>query len=108
MTGTDGSRRLGPQVRGKSWTAGPLSRDANRLGEAIAATFARRDTAVPAEVPVGLSDEFAQGPSAPAQWKAFLSRNRLDAPPLTDVVAEVRQFVLEPLRLARVRARGEG
>ena len=82
--------------------------DAAVLGEAIAATFARRETALPTGVPPGLGDEFGRDPSAQAQWKAFLSRNRLEAPPLTDVVAEVRDSVLEPLRLARARARREG
>jgi predicted nucleotidyltransferase component of viral defense system len=77
--------------------------DPSRLGEAIAATFARRDTAVPDEMPAGLRDEFAQDPLAQAQWKAFLSRSRLDAPALEEVVAEVRNFVLEPLRLTRTR-----
>lgn len=74
---------------------------AERLAEAIAATFARRETAVPGTLPAGLSDEFAQDPSGQAQWNAFLSRNRLDVLPFAEVVAEVREFVLEPIREAR-------
>lgn len=77
--------------------------DAERLTEAIAATFTRRDTPVPGTLPAGLGDDFAQDPSAQAQWNAFLSRNRLDAPPFGQVVAEVRGFMLEPLRLAGIR-----
>jgi predicted nucleotidyltransferase component of viral defense system len=77
--------------------------DAAGLGEAIAATFAHRKTALPSGVPVGLRDEFAQDSSAQAQWKAFLARNRLEAPPLANVVSEVRDFAMEPLRLARIR-----
>lgn len=75
--------------------------DAGQLAEAIAATFARRQTALPAGVPAGLSDEFAQDAQKRAQWKAFLGKNRLEAPALDEVVAEVRRFVAEPLMLAR-------
>ena len=77
--------------------------DLNQLGEAIAATFARRDTAVPGEVPAGLRDEFARESPALAQWMAFLARSRIDAPPFELVVAQVRSFLLEPMRHARAR-----
>jgi len=70
---------------------------------AIAATFQRRGTAVPVEVPLGLSDEFAHDAAKRAQWKAFLGKNRLDAPTLDEVIGEVRHFVTEPLKLARQR-----
>jgi len=42
-----------------------------RLAQAIAATFARRNTEVPATVPVGLSKGFATDPIKQTQWKAF-------------------------------------
>lgn len=71
------------------------------IGDAIAATFERRQTAVPAQMPVGLSDEFAQDPGKLAQWKALLGKNRLVAPPLEVVVAELRQFLEGPM--VRVR-----
>ena len=75
--------------------------DAGQLAEAIAATFARRQTPLPEGLPLGLSDEFAQDAMKRTQWKAFLNKNRLDAPALDAVVTEVRRFVEEPLRLAR-------
>lgn len=77
--------------------------DAQLLGDAIAATFQRRGTAVPEKVPLGLSDEFARDAAKRAQWKAFLGKNRLDAPTLDEVIGEVRLFVTEPLKLARQR-----
>lgn len=77
--------------------------DARLLGDAIAATFQRRGTAVPMDVPIGLSDEFARDAAKRAQWRAFLSKNRLDAPMLDEVIGEVRRFVTEPLKLARQR-----
>ena len=75
--------------------------DAGNLSRAIAATFARRRTALPEGVPAGLSDEFARDAAKQAQWRAFLANNRLDAPPLDDVVAEIRVRLAEPLARAR-------
>lgn len=75
--------------------------DARQLGDAIAATFQRRQTLVPENMPLGLSDEFAHDTTKQAQWKAFLGKNRLDAPTLNEVIVEVRRFVTEPLMLAR-------
>lgn len=71
------------------------------LADAIAATFARRQTSLPATLPIGLSDEFGLDAAKHAQWRAFIGKNRLDAPGLEGVVAEVREFVVEPMRLAR-------
>lgn len=79
--------------------------DARLLGDAIAATFQRRGTDIPLEVPLGLSDEFAHDAAKRAQWKAFLGKNRLDAPTLGEVIEEVRRFVAEPLALARLKER---
>jgi len=77
--------------------------DARVLGDAIAATFQRRGTEVPVEMPLGLGDEFARDAAKRTQWKAFLGKNRLDAPSLDEVIEEVRRFVSEPLKLARQR-----
>jgi len=71
------------------------------LAQAIAATFARRGTPLPTELPLGLSDEFAGDRTKLAQWGAFLRRNRLEAPTLAAVVREVREFVEAPLEAAR-------
>jgi hypothetical protein len=75
--------------------------DARQLGDAIAATFQCRQTLVPENMPLGLGDEFAHDTTKQAQWKAFLGKNRLDAPTLNEVVEEVRNFVIEPLKVAR-------
>lgn len=71
------------------------------LARAIAATFNRRGTTLPESTPIGLTDEFAAYPPKRAQWQAFLNRNRLTAPTLDVAVAEVRDFLAEPLSLAR-------
>ena len=77
--------------------------DAQLLGEAIVATFQRRGTVVPEDVPLGLSDEFARDAAKQTQRKAFLGKNRLAAPSLDEVIEEVRHFVTEPMKLARQR-----
>ena len=79
--------------------------DAAVLADAIAATFERRATEVPKQVPVGLADSFANEPATQAQWKAFLARNRLAAVSLGEVVAAIRDLVLDPLHLAAARAK---
>jgi hypothetical protein len=61
------------------------------LRRAVAATFQRRQLPVPAELPIGLSDEFAADPSRRTQWAAFLRKNRLDALDLKSVVRRLRE-----------------
>ena len=75
----------------------------SQLDAAIAATFKRRKTPLPDAWPVGLSDEFARDAAKLAQWQAFLAKNRLDAPTLPEVIDMLRQFLSEPLKLARQR-----
>ena len=77
--------------------------DAEQLADAISATFRRRRTALPEAMPQGLSGEFASDATKRAQWKGFLDANRIEAPGLEDVVADIRRFIAEPLALARRR-----
>lgn len=78
--------------------------EAGLMADAIAATFARRQTPIPTGVPLGLTDEFARDSAKRAQWSAFLARNRLQAPALDEVVAQVREFLIGPLRMAIERS----
>ena len=64
------------------------------LADAIRATFQRRGTAPPEGVPFGLTDAFATDAQKQSQWAAFLRRNRLTAPALPAVVAELRAFFI--------------
>lgn len=75
--------------------------DASQLAQAIAATFARRGTTLPAGWPVGLTDPFAADAGKQRQWQAFLRKNRLDAPDLADVIKELRTALAQPLDMAR-------
>lgn len=61
------------------------------LGQAIQATFKRRKTAMPANVPIGLSDQFATEKSRIALWYAFVDRNKLEAESLLETVLYLRE-----------------
>lgn len=69
--------------------------DADLLARAIKATFERRGMAVPTELPVALSDEFAHDTSRQALWQAFVKKNGLDPEPLEAIVGRLRSG-LEP------------
>lgn len=76
--------------------------DGSQLVEAITATFERRRTSLPIEVPVGLSDEFAKDLGKRTQWKTFLQKNNLRnvSAVLEVIIGHLRQFVLPPLQAA--------
>ncbi|HEX3666844.1 MAG TPA: nucleotidyl transferase AbiEii/AbiGii toxin family protein [Rhizomicrobium sp.] len=73
------------------------------LAEAIRATFARRQTAIPAEIPVAFTPDFANDTSKQRQWRAFLNRTNLAmAPePLPELLAFVAGFAIPVLEAAR-------
>ena len=68
------------------------------LCQAIRATFERRRTPVPAEVPVALSSEFAQDRGKQTQWRAFIGKGKLDTggAGLDEVVDALRGFLMPP------------
>lgn len=91
-----------------------LARDFEFAGEALTlamrSTFERRDTPMPAEVPLGLTAEFHADPSKGIQWRSFLSKNQLEADgiELSEVVAELRGFLMPPaIALADARQFGD-
>ena len=65
------------------------------LAKAIRSTFERRDTTIPTDLPVALTEEFALDRAKQMQWRAFVSKGKLlvAAPPLSDVVATLRDFL---------------
>lgn len=73
-----------------------FSFDGATLSRAIQATFERRGTPVPDDVPSGLSSELSESLEKQAQWHAFASRGRLSEHPASfgEVVAAVRDFVM--------------
>ena len=75
-----------------------------RLANAIAATFARRNTEIPAAVPVGLSTGFANEPIKRTQWKAFWRKvvRTEPTPDFEEVVELAGRFLLPAAEAARV------
>lgn len=77
--------------------------DTDTLTRAIAATFERRRTACPPELPLALTEEFLSIPGKQDQWSAFLRRSRLPVDHLSlaqaqAVIAAMIGPVLEALR----------
>ena len=77
---------------------------ADQLANSIAATFERRRTEVPVELPIGLSAAFAEDAQMAAQWRAFVLRTGArDAPPIADALAVLRAFLLPVMQRTRTR-----
>lgn len=79
--------------------------DADRLAAAITATFARRKTEVPKELPDALTDAFANDPMKTAQWDAFKKGLATDPGSLLEIVAAIRGFLMDHAGVAGEQAR---
>ncbi len=64
------------------------------LVEAVRRTFERRETKLPTNVPIGLSDAYTAAWGA--QWQTFLGRERMAAAPavFAAVIADLRAFLI--------------
>jgi len=78
--------------------------DGATLAAAIAATFARRQTALPIERPLALTTQFSADAAKLRQWQAFLSKNRIDAASLGDTVALLHDLLWPPTQVAAIRS----
>lgn len=79
------------------WTlARGFAYNGSTLCQAIAATFARRQTPLPQETPTALTLAFCQDRVKGSQWQGFLNRNELDAPSLPEVVGLLHEFLMPP------------
>jgi predicted nucleotidyltransferase component of viral defense system len=81
--------------------------DTDRLAQAIAATFERRNTAIPAEIPHALTREFAEDPAKQKQWETFIANVADNPGSLAKVVSEITRFLMDAAAHAR-RARNRG
>lgn len=70
--------------------------DANILALAIFATYRRRGTEIPLNLPIGLTDEFGNDVSRQSIWNVFLKKNELEPMSLQNVVVALRTH-LEPV-----------
>jgi len=94
-------QQLGVKGRGKHWVAF----DGAVLAQAIAATFANRETAIDV-APIAFTPDFTEQVSTLAQWTAF--RKKLPNTECPEGLAEVVPFLSEfLLPIARACAAGE-
>jgi hypothetical protein len=75
--------------------------DGETLRTAVVATFRRRSTPMPAAEPIGLSDEFAHDAGKQTQWRGFISKNALGPIALSDVISDLRVFLIPLVDAAR-------
>lgn len=75
-----------------------MSIERSLLVESIQLTFERRVTEVPQGVPLALTDAFANDPSKQTQWKAFLRKSDLEFIEFSEVIAELRAFIMPLLK----------
>ena len=70
------------------------------LAEAIRATFERRATPIPDQIPVALTPAFANDPGKQAQWRGFLRRTELAMAPgsFVELQEKLVAFVLPPVK----------
>jgi len=68
--------------------------DLPSLVEAVGGTLRRRETAIPTEMPVGLTEVFAKIAEERGLWSGFLRRNppTLQPPPFADLQLELQRF----------------
>lgn len=74
--------------------------DGATLAAAIAATFARRQTILPTERPLALTQHFSEDITKRRQWQAFLSKNRIEAASLGETVALLDDLLWPPTQVA--------
>lgn len=75
--------------------------DDDRLPRAIAATFARRGTDIPTELPDALSPAFAADEQKQRQWRVFVADVALDPGALAAVIEDLRTFLMAHAASAR-------
>ena len=73
----------------------------DRLARAISATFSRRGTAIPTELPDALTRGFAEDEQKQRQWRAFVDSVATDPGTLSHVIEDVAAFLMPAAGLAR-------
>ena len=73
----------------------------DRLARAIAATFARRNTEIPSELPDALTPAFAADVTKVQQWNAFAEDVAFEPGALADVVKHLGTFLMPHAAAAR-------
>jgi predicted nucleotidyltransferase component of viral defense system len=71
------------------------------LARAIAATFARRKTPVPADPTYALTRAFADDRAKQQQWASFVGSIGAELPPLAEIINELAAFLIPQAHAAR-------
>lgn len=75
-----------------------------RLARAIAATFQRRETPLPTDLPDGLKPAFYEDEAKVAQWRAFIADVAVDPGDLASVAKALADFLMPAARAAAALA----
>jgi hypothetical protein len=75
----------------------------DKLPRAIAATFARRKTDIPSELPDALTPAFAEDAAKMQQWNSFAEDVAFQPGSLAEVVKELAAFLMPYAAKARKR-----
>lgn len=80
--------------------------DGAQLVQAIVNTFTRRQTPLPNQTPIALTETFYKNPEKQIQWNAFLRKNRLTTEQMTleSTVLRIGQFLMIPLESALLKS----
>ena len=73
----------------------------DRLARAIAATFERRKTPIPIELPDALTQAFADDPTKQQQWISFVDNVAVQPGGLGDVISDLATFLMPHAEAAR-------
>jgi len=67
-----------------------------RLAEAIQATFERRGTQLPTEIPIALTARYYDLPARHQQWQAYLRKGRIEGAPgsLAEIAKVIARFLM--------------
>jgi len=73
--------------------------DGLHLIEAVTATFKRRKTDLPSELPLSLTEEFSRDDTVKKRWNAFINKIDTvgDKVSLNQVIDQIRDFLIQPL-----------
>jgi predicted nucleotidyltransferase component of viral defense system len=80
--------------------------EGDRLARAVAATFARRKTEIPADRPDALTPAFAEDPTKQQQWTAFVKDVAVTPASLAEVIEDLAAFLMPHAEQARRRQIG--
>ncbi len=84
------------------WLGQNQSFSGDMLIKSVTATFGRRETPIPAETPIALTERFSGDSGKQLQWNAFRRKGKLSAPDLGEVIEGLATF-LKPLLTGKAK-----